>query len=126
MQHVTSNNHTTAMQSKEVLNCMGDTVWLDIPTAGKLDPKWQGGWRVKVIQDPTTYVITDGKTDRAVHINRQCKRIQPAPTPTTGSAVDIPCEVTWNPPMTEHEIVESEEERRYPQRDRRAPDYFHF
>ena len=22
---------------------LGDTVWLDIPSAGKLDPKWQGG-----------------------------------------------------------------------------------
>ena len=28
--------------------------------------------------------------------------------------------------MTEHEVVESEEERCYPQRDLRAPDYFHF
>ena len=105
---------------------LGDTVWLNIPTAGKLDPKWQGGWMVKAIPGPTTYVITDGKTDRAVHIIRLRKRIQPAPTPNTGSAVDTPCEVTWNPPMTEHEIVESEEERRYPQHDRRAQDYFHF
>ena len=68
----------------------------------------------------------DGKTDRTVHINRLHKRIQPAPTCTLKSAVDTPCEATWNSPMTEHEVVESEEERRYPQCERRAPDYFHF
>ena len=62
-------------------------------------------------------MIADGKTDRAVHINRLHKRIQPAPTRTTGSAVDTPCEITWNPPMKEHEVVESEKEQRYPQCD---------
>ena len=25
----------------------GDLVWLSIPTAGKLDPRWEGGWKVK-------------------------------------------------------------------------------
>ena len=69
-----------------------------------------GGWIVKAIQGPTTYVITDGKTDRTVHINRLRKCIQPAPTRTSKSAVDAPCEATWNPQMTEHEVVESEEE----------------
>ena len=59
-------------------------------------------------------MITDGKTDRTVHINRLRKRIQPAPTRTLKSAVDTPCEATWNSPMTEHEVVESEEERHYP------------
>ena len=29
---------------------LGDTVWLDIPTAGKLDPKWQGGGQFKAQQ----------------------------------------------------------------------------
>ena len=24
----------------------GDLVWLSIPTAGKLDPRWEGGWKV--------------------------------------------------------------------------------
>ena len=81
---------------------------------------------VKANQGQTTYVITDGKTDRAVHINRLRKCIQPAPTTTTGSAMNTPCEVIWSPPMTEHEVLESEEERQYPQHDHRAPDYFHF
>ena len=47
-------------------------------------------------------------------------------TCTTESLADTPCKVAWNPPMIEHEVVEYEEERRYPQRARRAPDYFHF
>ena len=71
-------------------------------------------------------MITNAKTDRTVHINRLHKWIQPAPTCTRESAGNTPSEVTWNPPMTEHEVVESEKERHYPQRDLRAPDYFHF
>ena len=58
---------------------VSDTVWLDVPTAGKLDAKWEGGWIVKAIQGPTTYVISNGKNDRTVHINRLHKRIQPTP-----------------------------------------------
>ena len=28
---------------------IGDSVWLSIPTAGKLDPRWEGGWTVKSV-----------------------------------------------------------------------------
>ena len=52
---------------------VGDTVWLALPTAGKLDSKQEGGWIVQTVQGPTTYVITDGKRHRTVHINRLCK-----------------------------------------------------
>lgn len=31
---------------------VGDPVWLSIPTAGKLDPRWEGGWTVKSIKSP--------------------------------------------------------------------------
>jgi len=27
----------------------------DMPTAGKLDPKWEGGWIVEAIKGPTSY-----------------------------------------------------------------------
>ena len=84
-----------------------------------------GGWIVKAIQDPTTCVISDGKKDRTVHINRLHKWIQPAPT-LGESSDETPHETVWNPPIIEHEIVASEEERQYPQRNRRVPDYFHF
>ena len=61
---------------------VGDSVWLDLPAVGKLEPKWEGRIRqiVKAIQGPTIYMITDGKKERTVHTNRLCKRIQPAST----------------------------------------------
>ena len=36
-QKVTYDHHSTSRTFKE-----GDTVWLSIPTAGKLDPRWEG------------------------------------------------------------------------------------
>ena len=47
---------------------VGDLVWLSIPTAGKLDPKWEGGWVIQSVQSPITYPISDGRT-KTVHIN---------------------------------------------------------
>ena len=49
------------------------------PTAGKLNPKWEGKWRIQSIQGPTTYTITDGDRTRTVHINCLRHRIQPIP-----------------------------------------------
>ena len=46
---------------------------------------WQTGsqvggvWIAKAIQGPTTYMITDGKRDRTIHISRLRKQVQPAP-----------------------------------------------
>ena len=56
---------------------VGDSVWLSIPTAGKLDPRWEGKWVVHSIPGPTSYTITDGKRFRTVHVNRLQQRIQP-------------------------------------------------
>ena len=49
---------------------MGDAVWLDLPTAGKLEPKWVEGWIENATQGPIIYLITDGKTGGIMHINR--------------------------------------------------------
>ena len=38
---------------------VGEQVWLASPTAGKLDSKWEGEWKIQSIQGPTTYTITD-------------------------------------------------------------------
>ena len=35
---------------------------------------------MKAIQGPITYMITDGKRDRTIHINRLRKQTQPVPT----------------------------------------------
>ena len=55
---------------------VGDPVWLSIPTAGKLDPRWEGGWTIKSVQSPTTYTISDGGRIKTVHINCLHPRVQ--------------------------------------------------
>jgi len=54
----------------------GDSVWLTSPTAGKLDPKWEGDWEVQAVNEPTAYTIIDGKRTKTVHVNRLQSRIQ--------------------------------------------------
>ena len=43
-----SNNQKTYYDkhTKALSFDVNDKVWLSIPTAGKLQPKWEGGWRV--------------------------------------------------------------------------------
>ena len=40
---------------------IGDPVWLSILTAGKLNPKWKGNWKVRSVKSPVTMEIMDGK-----------------------------------------------------------------
>ena len=37
-----------------------DPVWLSIPTAGKLDPRWEGRWKIQSIKGAGIYKISDG------------------------------------------------------------------
>ena len=57
---------------------VGDHVWLDSPTAGKLDPKWEGGWVVQTVKGLTTYSISDGRRNQTFYVNRLRLRVQPA------------------------------------------------
>ena len=57
---------------------VGDLVCLSITTAGKLDPRWEGKWKVKSMKSPVTIEITDGKRTKVVHVNRLQPRIQPS------------------------------------------------
>jgi len=51
------NNAQASSQQKLHFDCVtqarafvvGDLVWLSIPTAGKLDPKWEGEWTVQSV-----------------------------------------------------------------------------
>ena len=83
---------------------IGDPVWLSMPTAGKLSPRWEGNWRISSVKSPVTMEIMDGKRSRVVHINRLHHRVQPdiAATPevATGNRE------TWYPPQVEHFIVD--------------------
>ena len=49
---------------------VGDPVWLSIPTAGKLDPKWEAEWIIQSVVSRTTYTIHDGLRTKTVHIDR--------------------------------------------------------
>ena len=57
---------------------VGDTIWLSIPTAGKLDPRWQGGTLdCAVSRSPVTLEIVNGRKRKIVHVNRILRGIQP-------------------------------------------------
>eukprot|EP00731_Ephydatia_muelleri_P034213 Em0051g5a len=121
----------------------GDLVWLSIPTAGKLDPRWEGGWKVKACKSPVNMEVSDGTRNRVVHVNRLRHHIQMAEGEEVGSTDRTQEE--WVPPQIEHITVEGtppqgpepdlenndqpvqpEEpiQQRYPSRSRRPPDYF--
>ena len=56
-----------------------------VPTAGKLDPKWEGGWTVTKVESPVTIQIQKANKTRVVHVNRLQHRIQPAAHHATSS-----------------------------------------
>ena len=58
------NKHSEQRQFK-----VGDPVWLSIPTAGKLDPKWEGGWKIVKVVSPINMQIQDCKRTQVVHVN---------------------------------------------------------
>ena len=86
----------------------GDLVWLSIPTAGKLDPRWEGKWKVKIMKSPVTMEITDGKRTKVVHVNRLQPRIQPSVEEDVNSGVQHTQRieplhnVQWEAPLVEH------------------------
>ena len=102
---------------------VNDHVWLSVPVAGKLDPKWEGGWKVTSVKSPVTVAISDGKRNKVVHINRLQHRVQPMES-DEHAAESSPME-QWRPPEVEHFIDETPTgPRRNPPRTRRPPDYY--
>ena len=105
----------------------GDLVWLSIPTAGKLDPRWEGEWVVESVKSPVTMEIYDGKRSKVVHINRLQHRCVPG---RRDVAVSDKCDshrLDWFPPSVDHVILPPAEQTmpdRYPQRQRRPPDWY--
>ena len=100
----------------------GASVWLSIPTRGKLQPKWQGKWEVLEIKSPTDVKITNGQVTKVVHVNRLRHRKQPQHT--SAPVTDIPSN-TWFPPQVDHHIILDlipPVQHRYPQCIRRPPD----
>ena len=68
-----------------------------------LTPKWEGGWKVTNVTSPVTVAISDGKRNKAVHINRLQHRIQPMESDATeNSSIQ-----QWRPPEVKHFIDET-------------------
>ena len=102
----------------------GDLVYLSNPRSGKLQPRWQGKWRIREIKSPTDVTITDGQNTKVVHVNRLQHRKQPQHDSTSSINTDS-APNNWFPPQIDHHIVSAPSplQRRYPQRDRRPPDW---
>ena len=111
--------------SKQRTFKVGDPVWLSQPTAGKLDPKWDGSFTVKSIYSPVTLQISNGKTTKVVHLNRLRHRLQPANHDTV-HPVTLQAPPWTAPQITHVELDNLAESRRYPLRVRNQPDRFHF
>ena len=106
----------------------GDLVWLSVPTAGKLDPRWEGNWTVRRVKSPVTVEISDGERTKVVHTNRLHIQIQPAVNsqpgivPNPATPANSSAHESWEPPGVDHfEEPTPQAERRYPTRDRHAP-----
>ena len=110
--------------SSEPHFAVGDPVWLSIPTAGKLDPRWEGRWSIMSIKSPVNMEISDGKRIKVVHSNRLRHRIQPDPSdPQSLTPLNTSPSPHWEAPTVEHFLSPptASESRRYPQRERRPP-----
>jgi hypothetical protein len=83
---------------------IGDLVWLSIPTAGKLDPHWDGKWSVKSVKTPLTLEITDGDKTKVVHVNRLRQRIVPSSTNKEEPSGQVLQEShpNWEAPQIDH------------------------
>ena len=103
---------------------VGDPVWLSIPTAGKLDPRWEGEWIMQAVVSPTTYTIHDGYRTKTVHIDRLRPRLQAVTTSQQHASLPLQ---DWTPPAIEHHFVTDDHNlpaSRYPTRERRPPDRY--
>ena len=113
---------------------VGNLVWLSIPTAGKLDPRWEGEWFVKSTQNPVNVEISNGKTTKVVHANRLRHRHVPTtatahPSPpiqnTATSREAVRPSQQWEPPSVDHWVVPPAPvvPPRYPRRHTNRPNY---
>ena len=92
-----------------------------MPTAGKLDPKWESKWKITSLKSPTTVEISNEKQHKVVHINRLQHCVQPMEAIFNSPPISQP----WCPPEIEHFIQPASPEfRRNPPRNRHPPDYY--
>lgn len=107
----------------------GEPVWLSVPTAGKLDPKWEGEWVIKSVKSPINMEIDNGRNTKVVHTNRLRHRNVPTNTSLQSDPSTNVRDQPWEPPTVDHVYVPpptATVPRRYPQRQHRAPDRYGF
>ena len=106
----------------------GDPVWLSVPTAGKLNPWWEGGWIIQAVKSPVTVKISDGQRTKVVHVNRLRYRWIPQQSDSgEETSISNSTTTTWQPPQIDQLILPPAPPtppQRYPQRDRRPPDRY--
>ena len=108
--------------TKERILHKGDPVWLSIPTAGKLDPRWEGGWTIQEVKSSVNMKIHDGQRTKVVHVNRLRYRWIPQQSDLEHSSTSN--RTSWQPPQVDQVILPPEPPappRRYPLRDNRNP-----
>ena len=104
--------------SKERSFGVGDPVWVSIPTAGKLDPRWEGNWTIKAIKSPSTFEISNANKCKVVHINRLRHRTEVSSQNGSNEAHGN----SWTPAQIDHHII-VDDAPRYPVRTRRQPNW---
>ena len=113
---------------------VGDIVWLSCPRAGKLDARWEGGWRISKVIGSSNYEIENSKVMKVVHVYRLRLRVQPDFSISQERECNEPL---WQPPSVQHESLFEDSpprqslsaqpenpplSRHYPQRERRPPE----
>ena len=93
-----SNNYNKHSQTRQFK--VGEGVWLSIPTAKKLDPKWDGRWTITAVKGPLNMQISDGTISKVVHVNRSHHQMQP--TPNDDPSQQKPFSTDWIPPQINH------------------------
>ena len=99
---------------------VGDAVWLQVPTAGKLEARWEGGWTVKEVLSTVNVTIEHIKTarTRVVHVNRLQRLVQGEVEALGEPQSGVPV-ADWEAPHIEHFVLppqQAEIGRHYPQR----------
>ena len=90
-------------QSRTTNFYKGDSVWLSIPTAGKLSPQWEGGWTIQEVKSTVTMKIMNGHHSKVVHVNHLRHRIQKQPEEIEEAQCNG--KVPWAHPKIEHLII---------------------
>lgn len=108
---------------------VNDPVWLSIPTAGKLDARWEGEWIIKTVMSPVTIEITNGRSSKVVHTNRVRHRHIPSAVRPEQNANTESVGQQWEAPTVDHVCLPPQAPsvpQRYPQGHHTPPNRYGF